>query len=59
VDIMPVGAIFSTPVHIGPQGLLYKGIGFLSQGESGWGMVLTTHPHLEVKKEGSYSSVSP
>jgi len=56
---MPVGAIFSTPVHIGPQGLLYKGIGFLSQGESGWGMVLTTHPHLEVKKEGSYSSVSP
>jgi len=49
---MPVGAIFSSPVQIDPKGLpCTMGIGFLSQDESGWGVVLTTHPHLEVKKE--------
>jgi len=43
-----------------PPSLLHNGYRFHSWGLSGWGVALTTHPHLvqKLKKEHSYTSNS-
>jgi len=52
-DQFPLEAIISATIHISPgayPSFLYIGY---SQAQSGWGVVLTTHPHLVqmLKKE--------
>jgi len=55
------GARFYTPIQTGPgahPALCTMGTGSLLQGSRGWGVALTTHPHLaqNLMKEYSYTS---
>ena len=63
-DRIPVGVRISAPVQTGPgahPAFCTMGTGSLSREQSGQGVALTTHPHLQpmLKKKYSYTSIPP